>query len=132
MKQIIISIFLLLNLIGCASRPKLYPNEKYKSVGPDVAKEDVNLCMQEADQYLENSTGKKALKGAGAGAAVGAAFGAATSLIFGGNPLRGAVQSGAVGAAVGGTAGALSPDQIKHRYVNQCLANKGYHVLGWD
>jgi hypothetical protein len=38
----------------------------------------------------------------------------------------------AKGAACGGAAGALSPDQVKHRFVNQCLADKGYQVLGWD
>jgi len=132
MKKMILAVFLLTNILACASRPKLYPNAKYKAAGKEVAKEDINFCMTEAEEYLESSTGKQALKGAKSGAAVGAVFGAATSLIFGGNPLRGAARSGAVGGAVGGTAGALSPDQIKHRYVNQCLAEKGYQVLGWD
>lgn len=130
--RFIISFLLFLTLVSCASRPKLYPNDKLKTVGKEAAKTDVDLCIAEADEYLESSTGKQALKGAGTGAAIGAAFGAATSLIFGGNPLRGAARSGAVGGAVGGTAGALTPDQIKQRYVNQCLADKGYQVLGWD
>lgn len=132
MKKLAVFLLSLSVLTACASRPKLYPNEKLKSVGKEAAKTDIDICISEAETYLESSTGKQALKGAGTGAAIGAAFGAATGLIFGGNPLRSGLRSGAVGGAVGGTAGALSPDQIKQRYVNQCLAEKGYQVLGWD
>ncbi len=132
MRNLILLLLSVSVLSACASRPKLYPNDKLKSVGKEAAKSDVDLCISEAETYLESSTGKQALKGAGSGAAIGAAFGAATGLIFGGNPLSGGLRGGAVGGAVGGTAGALSPDQIKQRYVNQCLADKGYQVLGWD
>jgi outer membrane lipoprotein SlyB len=126
--------FLIASLIiisSCASRPKLYPNQKFKSVGKEAAKKDVDKCIAEADDYLESSKGKKVAKGAGAGAAIGAAMGAVGGM-FTGNMGSGLVRGGAIGAAGGGTAGALSPDQMKQRYVNQCLADKGYRVLGWD
>lgn len=124
-------ILALLVLVGCASKPKLYPNEKLKTVGRTQADADIDQCIADADAYLESSKGKQIARGAGAGAAVGAAMGAVTG-IFTGNVGRGLVQGGAIGAAGGATAGALTPDQIKRRYVNQCLADKGYHVLGWD
>lgn len=122
---------IVLSLTACASRPQLYPNQKLKDAGKEAAKKDVDQCIADADQYLKSSTGKNAAKGAGAGAAIGAAMGAVTGLFtgnLGGSLLRG----GAIGAAGGGVAGALSPDEIKHRYVNHCLAEKGYQVLGWD
>jgi uncharacterized membrane protein len=124
-------ILALLVFVGCASKPKLYPNEKLKTVGRAQADADIDQCISDADAYLESSKGKQIARGAGAGAAVGAAMGAVTG-IFTGNVGRGLVRGGAIGAAGGATAGALSPDQIKRRYVNQCLADKGYHVLGWD
>ena len=118
-------------LSACASRPQLYPNQKLKSVGKEAAKSDVDQCMADADAYLESSKGKKIARGAGAGAAIGAAMGAVGGLFtgnLGGSLLRG----GAIGAAGGGAAGALSPDEVKRHYVNQCLGEKGYNVIGWD
>ncbi len=131
MSRIILFATIFLVFVGCSSKPKLYPNQKLKSVGRDQADLDIDQCIADADAYLESSKGKQIAKGAGAGAAVGAAMGAVTGL-FTGNVGRGLVQGGAIGAAGGATAGALSPDEIKRRYVNQCLTEKGYHVLGWD
>lgn len=130
MKRITLLIIILI-LSSCASRPKLYPNQKLKSVGKEAAKKDIDKCLSDAENYLESSRGKKIARGAGAGAAIGAAMGAVSGL-FTGNLGKGLVRGGAIGAAGGGAAGAISPDQIKHRYVNQCLAEKGYQVLGWD
>ena len=124
-------LVLILSLTSCASKPQLYPNQKLKSVGKEVAEKDIDKCMADAETYLKSSKGKQVAKGAGAGAAIGAAMGAVAGM-FTGNMGRGLVRGGAVGAAGGATAGALTPDQIKQRYVNQCLAEKGYQVLGWD
>lgn len=124
-------LVILFLIISCASKPQLYPNQKYKSAGKEVASKDIDQCMADADAYLKSSKGKQVAKGAGAGAAIGAAMGAVSGM-FSGNMGRGMVRGGAIGAAGGGTAGALSPDEIKHRYVNQCLAEKGYQVIGWD
>lgn len=121
----------ILTLAACASKPQLYPNQKLKLVGKDVADKDVEKCMADAEAYLKSSKGKQVAKGAGAGAAIGAAMGAVSGL-FTGNVGRGVVRGGAIGAAGGGAAGAVSPDQIKQRFVNQCLAEKGYQVIGWD
>ena len=118
-------------LFSCASRPQLYPNQKLRESGKEVAKQDIDQCMADADTYLESSKGKKIAKSAGFGAGVGAAMGAVGGL-FTGNVGRGLIRGGAIGAAGGGAAGAMSPDQIKRRYVNQCLSERGYQVLGWD
>lgn len=121
----------LITLTSCASKPKLYPNQKLKSVGKEVAQKDIDQCISEGDMYLETSEAKRITKGAGRGAVVGAAMGAVFGA-FTGSLGRGALQGGAVGAAGGGAATAMSPDDLKRRYVNHCLSEKGYHVLGWD
>lgn len=127
----IVSFLCLFMFVNCASKPQLYPNQKLKSVGKEAAKKDVDRCIAEADEYLESSKGKKVARGAGGGAAIGAAIGGVAGM-FTGNFGKGLVRGGAMGAAGGGTAAAISPDQIKKRYVNQCLTEKGYQVLGWD
>lgn len=116
---------------ACAATPKLYPNEKYKSVGKEAAKADIDSCETDADNYVESGAGGKIARGAGKGAIVGAAIGGVSGL-FGGGLGRGLMTGGAVGAAAGGASGAVSPDQIKREYVNRCLHDKGYEVLGWD
>lgn len=118
-------------LCSCSSRPQLYPNQKYKEMGESASKEDIKLCMDEADKFLESPRGKKMLKGAGTGAVVGSAMGAVAG-IFSGNVARGAVAGAAIGGAGGAAAGAMSPDEVRQRYVNKCLADKGYEVIGWD
>lgn len=127
-------MFLILSLItlaSCSSKPVLYPNQKLKTVGKEKSQQDIDACLAEADQFLESEKGKKMVKSAGSGAFMGAAMGAVSGLIFG--DVKKAVTSG---AAIGGTAGAagavISPDELKQRYVNRCLANKGYDVMGWN
>ncbi len=130
MKKMILLVLTVL-LTSCASKPQLYPNDKLKQVGKEKAKSDVEGCIADADEYLKSSKGKNIAKGAGGGAAIGAAMGAVGGLLTG-NFGSGLVRGGAVGAAGGGTAGALTPDQVKRNFVNQCLADKGYRVIGWD
>jgi outer membrane lipoprotein SlyB len=125
------TFFLLLLIVSCASKPQLYPNSKLKTAGKEVAKKDIDACITDADNYLESSKGKQVAKSAGGGAAIGAAIGAVGGL-FTGNLGSGLLRGGAMGAAGGGAVGAVSPDQLKRRYVNQCLADKGYQVIGWD
>ncbi len=124
-------LVLLLALGACASKPKLYPNDKLKEVGKVAAQKDIDKCIADGDEYLESSEGKKIAKSAGAGAAIGATIGAIGGALtgdFGGSLVRGA----AVGTGAGAVGGAISPDELKQRYVNQCLADQGYRVLGWE
>lgn len=68
-------ICLILLIASCASRPQLYPNQKFKSSGKEIAKKDIDSCMVQAEEYLKSSKGKQVAKSAGAGAAIGAAIG---------------------------------------------------------
>lgn len=43
----ILVVFMLLSLLGCSSRPKLYPNDKLQAVGKQVAKKDIDQCLAE-------------------------------------------------------------------------------------
>jgi hypothetical protein len=72
-KNLPILFLVLLAVIACSSRPKLYPNQKLKTVGKEVSQKDIDQCMSEGELYLETSEAKRITKGAGRGAVVGAA-----------------------------------------------------------
>lgn len=136
-----------LGLSGCAAtgtaspsaRPVLYPNATLKRVGDAHARSEVDACMARAaqaglsPQEQNNAVGKRASVGA-ATAGVAAAVGALVT----GRGMDGAVRSGAVGAAVGGSAGAVSgamqdkPSGIYRQFVQRCLTEQGFDVLGWN
>lgn len=120
-------ILIALMFLGCASKPRLYPNSKYKSVGEAQANRDIEACEADSEQYLEGTKGKQIARGAGTGAAFGAVLGAIS-----GRGLEGAARGAVGGAAIGATAGAVSPDVLKKRFVVKCLSEKGYEVLGYD
>lgn len=130
-KSFCLLIFLGLTIFSCASRPRLYPNRKLKKVGMDHAQKDIDHCMQESEQFLESDKGKKMLKSGGFGALVGGTVGAVGGL-FSGDIMGGAARGAAMGGAGGAVAGGLSPDELKMRYTNRCLSEKGYSVLGWN
>jgi uncharacterized membrane protein len=114
-------IILLIFMVSCASRPQLYPNQKLKNISEEISKKDIDHCITEADTYMSSGRGKRMAKGAGAGAGIGAAVGAVGGM-FTGNFGRGLIRGAAVGAGGGAAA----------NYVNQCLSDKGYQVIGWD
>lgn len=134
--QVVMYCCLIVVLAGCASkRPVLYPNEQYRSAGSDAAQGDINTCIRLAEEAnaqgrlaeeVAARTGKSALVGGATGAVVGA---------IGGSALRG----GLIGAAAGGTAALVSsamkgPEDspVFRRFVELCLFDKGYQVLGWQ
>jgi outer membrane lipoprotein SlyB len=136
---------LLAGSTGCSPlRPVLYPNAHFRQVGDTQAQSDIEYCCQQADQFVKSGgqsgrmardTAVQGAKGGAFGGAVGAAGGAVT-----GNAGEGA----AVGAASGATAGVLntlfggifethrSPDPTYANFVNQCLTDRGYQVIGWQ
>lgn len=125
------SFLFILMASGCSSKPVIYPNQKYESVGEEAAKADTEACLDKADKFLKSPKAKKMLKSGGAGALLGGVVGGVAGL-FTGDIAGGAAQGAAMGGAGGAVAGALSPDELKQRYVNQCLSKKGYQVLGWE
>lgn len=126
-----------LMMAGCATqRPVLYPNAKLKRVGNEVAQRDVDECMRLAEQYgVSPGRGDNVARGAGAGAAIGGATGAVAGAIGG----RNVIDSAARGAAIGGTAGAVGgatrsdrPSEPYRGFVQRCLRESGYDVIGWQ
>ena len=122
-------------LPACATKkPVLYPNLHLEQVGVERSKQDIAACTQLAKEAdLEKSVAAEtAVSGAG-GAAVGGAAGAVGGAIMGG-AARGAGAGAAVGAVVGISRGLFSarePDPLYKNYVDLCLSERGYQVLGW-
>ncbi len=129
MKFFCLSVLLLIS--ACSSSPVLYPNKKYESVGKKRADSDVDSCVKKGDAFLKSSKGKQILKSAGQGTFMGSAIGAVTGLLTG-DFIQGVASGAAVGAVGGAAGGAITPDSLKQSFVNRCLADKGYKVIGWD
>ncbi|HSE60580.1 MAG TPA: hypothetical protein VLA99_17895 [Nitrospiraceae bacterium] len=130
---------------GCsASKPILYPNAHLQEVGETVAGQDIELCQEaaeaagaEPDSGKVGGTATRTATGAAMGSAAGAAGGAVAGAIRG-NPGQGAMTGAAAGAAGGATHGLLrsmfsrrQPSQVYKQYVNRCLRERGYDVVGW-
>jgi hypothetical protein len=127
-------------LVACATtRPILYENQKYREVGRASAERDIAECSDLADQAgATPGAGKagKAAKNVGVAAAGGAAAGAVGGAI-GGSPGIGAAAgsaSGVVWSLFSSMFGWMTPSQPSDahvNYVNMCLAERGYQVVGW-
>ena len=123
----------LLLLTACATRPIVYPNQKLRESGQVAVSADTDACLAEADEYLESGRVPEVAKRTGEGAVVGGAVGAAVGAVTGN------VGRGAAAGAAGGAAGSLAhglfhwrdPDPVEQRYVERCLAERGYDVIGW-
>ena len=121
--------------IGCAKRPVLYPNAQVQDVGIEASERDVDECIELAKAAdLDSSQTANAAKSTGKGAAVGGVSGAVGGAISG-RPGYGAAVGASVGA-IGGFfswlfGGASEPDPIFVRYVDRCLAERGYETIGW-
>ena len=125
--------------LGCAhsQSPVLYPNAKLETAGKAQAEADIAHCRQRADEYVSSgaATAKEVGKDTAVGGAGGAAVGAVAGAVSGGGAGRGA----AIGAATGATAGAVhgavkssGPSPIYKNFVDRCLREKGYEVIGWQ
>lgn len=115
-------------------QPVLYPNAHYQEVGPEQAEMDKAACMHRADYGApQESQAKNTAVNTVGGAAGGAALGAIAGAI-GGNAGKGAAIGAATGAAVGLGKSAYDsskPDETYQGYVNACLRERGYEVVGW-
>jgi uncharacterized membrane protein len=123
---------------GCSSTPKrpvFYPNSHIRQVGQAQAARDTNDCMVLADRYgvsrtRDGEVGSKAASGALIGGVGAGAWG-----LVSGN----AGERAAAGALAGGSAGAvkggLDSTRINptfQRFVQRCLKDRGYEVIGWE
>lgn len=120
---------------ACApQRPVFYPNEKLNSVGMSVAQQDVDDCIALARQAGAEGDEAKAVAGRTVTAsAVGAAGGAAAGAVYGhaGRGAAAGAAGGAAGGLVSGLIKASHMDAITKRYVEACLQERGYRVIGW-
>ena len=121
---------------GCsARRPVLYPNETLQKAGPTGADRDIAECMQLADGYVKSGgKSREVARDAAIGGGTGAAAGAVGGAIYGS-----AGRGAAAGAATGVTAGLLhglfsngGPSPVYQNFVNTCLSDRGYRVIGWE
>ena len=134
-------------LAGCAAtgpsspsaKPVLYPNAVLTRVGEAQAKAETDSCMARAAQagltpdQKSNQVGRRAGEGAataGVASAVGALITGRSSDIL---------RAGAAGAAIGGSAGAVSGafnndkvNPVYRQFVQRCLQEKGFDVIGWN
>jgi hypothetical protein len=124
-----------LALAGCAAkRPVLYPNAVYQQAGEAAARRDVEECIERAKRHGHGAdpaarAGAQATEGAAVGAATGAAVGAV---------LGSAGRGAAAGAAGGGARSLLhglfawrEPSPLERGFVQECLHERGYRVIGW-
>jgi outer membrane lipoprotein SlyB len=138
MFKIILTLVFALAMVGCSStRPVLYPNEHFKTVGQEAAERDIANCMELAESAGADSNSSSATQAAtttAGGAAIGAASGAV------GGAIVGAAGTGAgIGAASGATAGLLQwlfskpqHSPVFENFVNKCLQDRGYQPMGWN
>jgi hypothetical protein len=145
------SLLVLLGLAACAAtapagsnspaaRPVLYPNATLNRVGQAQGQAETNVCMSRAQaagltpEERNSDIGRRAAEGAGV-AGVASAVGALVT----GRGSDGVLRAGATGAAVGGSAGAVSgafhnqrPSTTYRHFVQRCLSEKGFEVIGWN
>jgi outer membrane lipoprotein SlyB len=125
---------------GGAGQPVLYPNATLQRVGDAQGRAEVQSCMARARAaglgpvQSSNEVARRAGEGA-ATAGVASAIGA----LITGRGGEGLLRAGAVGAAVGGSAGAVSgafhndrPNPVYRSFVQRCLGEKGFDVIGWN
>lgn len=120
---------------GCTMKPALYPNEHLTKVGKERADVDIRECMALAEEYeVKAHQGKELAKDTALGAGGGAVAGAVGGAISGN--LGGGIATGAAsGAAVGlfyGLFRTAEPSATYKNFVNKCLREKGYEVVGWE
>lgn len=139
--MILITGLMILGLSACSStKPILYPNSHFQSVGKEISEQDIEACKHLAESSgTEQGSGRagNVATSTAMGAGVGAAGGAVGGAIYGA-----AGQGSLVGAASGAAIGLLrglyymarpaQPNQAYANFVSRCLQEKGYEVTGWQ
>jgi outer membrane lipoprotein SlyB len=118
LRVLLVGAVVVSSLACAAKRPVLYPNAQLEAVGAAAAQQDIDDCLQKAAAagYTSDSRGNVAGSTA-VGAATGAAVGAA---------------GGGTGGLIRGLFGSRNLDPVPRQFVDQCLKDKGYEVIGWQ
>ena len=134
---LLITSMLTAGISGCTStpEPKLYPNNHLKQVGNQAAQRDIAECKQLAltsgvNEHKDGEVGRKAAGGAAVGGAAGGAYG-----LVRGDAVERGLGGAAAGAAVGtvrGTTQSSETSPVFKNFVNRCLRERGYEVIGWQ
>lgn len=127
-------------LTACSSGPKrpvFYPNAHLQNVGQAQAKRDADRCMALADNYGVSRTkdGQVGRRAAEAGIIGGAASGAWGVIRDKDDVGERAAAGAAAGAVTGATRGAFKSTELSptfKRFVDRCLRERGYDVIGWE
>lgn len=127
---LLIAVLGVVMLGACASRPVVYG-------GGTVAQADIDECKRLAREAGAGSgDGRRIARDTALGAAAGGAATGVYGAVRGYNDVGNRVAAGAAaGAAVGavrGVARSSEPSGTFKRYVNRCLRERGYDVVGWD
>jgi uncharacterized protein YcfJ len=135
LQVLLLGAFVASSLACAAKRPVLYPDARLEAVGLEAVQKDIDDCLQKAAAagYSANSGGKVAgstALGAATGAAVGAAVGAVSGRAGAGAAMGAA--GGGTGGLIRGLFGSRNLDPVQRRFVDQCLKEKGYEVIGWQ
>ncbi|HEB96327.1 MAG TPA: hypothetical protein ENI96_07840 [Sedimenticola thiotaurini] len=131
----LLALLLLGACSGSPKRPVFYPNAHSRSVDRAQMDRDIDLCMAQArdagvQQNKDGEVGRKAV----GGAAIGGVSAGAWGLVRGDAGER-ALAGALAGAAGGGVAGALDSTRLNptfKRFVERCLRDRGYEVIGWE
>jgi hypothetical protein len=124
---------------SAAAKPVLYPNAAFNRVGESQAQTEVVACQSRAQAAgLRAEESSQVAQRAGEGAAVAGVASAVGALVFG-RGAEGMLRAGAGGAAIGGAAGATQaavrggrPSSLYRSFVQRCLGEKGFDVIGWN
>ena len=139
-RSLLLPVVVSLLLTACSSGPKrpvFYPNRHLEAVGQAEAERDVDSCMARADSYSVSRTkdGEVGRRAAEAGIIGGAAAGAWGVIRDKNDVGERAAAGAAAGAVTGATRGAFKSTELSptfKRFVDRCLSERGYDVIGWE
>ncbi len=133
-------VFAALMLAGCATpvaKPAFYPNAHYQRMGAAQAQADAQACADLANQSDISAVNKVDAARVGAAGAAGVAVAGTVSSVLKGNKpnvknvAAGAAAIGAGGAAATAAGQSVGGSSLYRQFVHQCLAERGYQVIGW-
>jgi len=130
----------ILILSGCSNPPKrpvVYPNAKATSAGPAQVARDVEACMTLARQYGIGETRQDNIaRDTATGALLGGVAAGTWGLVRGDATER-AAAGAAAGAATAATRSVITSTENRlnptfQGFVQRCLSERGYEVIGWE
>ena len=137
-KTTVTSLSLAIILSGCATsppKPILYPNAYFNQVGQQVANHDIASCMSMAHSSgVNEKKDGEIVKNAAGGAAIGGTAAGAWGLVYG-DAMNRAAAGALAGAAAGTTRGVIKSSEtspVFKNFVQKCLRDRGYEVIGWQ